>query len=112
MREVDDSHHAEHNRQPRADEREEGDHVENLEQNNGYVVHAFTNIRESDSFNIGKAWPKPPDALASDLHLKLLVLGRVLGKITVLRGIGRRPLLGGVNDGEFLVLDQHETDIE
>src|SRR5215470_3660756 len=62
MCEIDHSHHAEHNRQPRADEREEGDHVENLQQNNGYVVHAFTNIRESDSFNIGKAWPKPPDA--------------------------------------------------
>src|SRR5215470_11413360 len=45
MCEIDHPHHAEHNRQPRADEREEGDHVEDLEQNNGYVVHAFTNVR-------------------------------------------------------------------
>ena len=39
VREVDDPHHPEHHRQPRADQREEGDHVEDLEEDDGGVVH-------------------------------------------------------------------------
>ena len=36
--EVDDPHHPEHDRQPRAREREEGDHVQDLEEDDGRVV--------------------------------------------------------------------------
>ena len=39
VREVDDAHHPEHDRQPGADQREEGDHVEDLEEDDGGVVH-------------------------------------------------------------------------
>jgi hypothetical protein len=40
MREVDHPHHAEHDRQSRADQREKGDHVENFENDNRRVVHS------------------------------------------------------------------------
>ena len=39
MREVDDLHHAEDDRQPHADQREAGDGVENLDRQERYEIH-------------------------------------------------------------------------
>ena len=47
VREVDDPHHPEHDRQPRAGQREEGDHVQDLEEDDGGVVHGRLRSRSS-----------------------------------------------------------------
>jgi hypothetical protein len=60
MRQIDDPHHPEHDRQARADEREKSDHVDNLEQNDGQIVHTLTTTACGGSPKLDKGWSKPP----------------------------------------------------
>ena len=100
MREIDDAHHAEDDRQPDADQRQAGDRVEDLDRQESNEIHVHLSQARCGA-----------DA-PSDLDHVLLVVVRILDEIADGGGIGRLLLREVFEHLELLVLDFGDVDVE